>query len=131
MAVEIRTVVDGSSTIKPAELKEQFHHWQQTAAHPNLVSHIYLWQDPAHQQPLRFDPASDQFERVPWPVEFDQMQARLLEITSAFHPPAGNPDGQSTRRGARRPNFGPPRNFDVDRRGNPRGRRTGNAWAYG
>src|SRR5450432_4711167 len=66
VAVEIRSIVDGSNTIKPAELKEQFHHWQQTAAHPNLVSHIYLWQDPAHQQPLRFDPGSDQFERAPW-----------------------------------------------------------------
>ena len=125
VAVEIRTVVDGSSTIKPAELKEQFHHWQQTAAHPNLVSHIYLWQDPEHQQPLRFDPASDQFERVPWPAEFEQMQARLREITSAFHPPAGGPAGQSLRRGGRRPHFGSPRNSDVDHRGAPRGRRPG------
>ena len=127
VAVEIRTVVDGSSAIKPAELKEQFHHWQQTAAHPNLVSHIYLWQDPAHQQPLRFDPASDQFERMPWPAEFDQLQARLLEITSQFHPPAGGPDGQNMGRGGRRrPDFGPPRDFGADRRRNPGGgRRSG------
>jgi signal transduction histidine kinase len=89
VAVEIRSVVDGSRAIKPAELKEQFHHWQQTSAHPNLVSHIYLWQDAGTQQPLRFDPKSDQFERVAWPAEFDQMQKRLLEIMAAFHPPAG------------------------------------------
>src|SRR6476659_843926 len=39
-AMEIRSVVNGSSALKPAELKEQFHHWQQTAGHPNLVSYI-------------------------------------------------------------------------------------------
>ncbi len=126
VAVEIRTVVDGSSAIQPAELKEQFHHWQQTTAHPNLVSHIYLWQDPAHQQPLRFDPASDQFERVPWPAEFDQMQARLLEITAQFHPPAGGTGGPNMRRGSyRRPEFGGARNFGADNRRNPRGRGPG------
>jgi signal transduction histidine kinase len=110
VAVEIRSVVDGSSDIKPAELKEQFHHWQQTSAHPNLVSHIYLWQDPGSQQPLRFDPSSDQFERVPWPAEFDQMQKRLLEITSAYHPPMGEQAGSMMRRGEhRRMDFGSPR----------------------
>jgi len=123
-ALEIRSVVDGSSDIKPAELKEQFHHWQQTSGHPNLVSHIYLWQDSGNQGPLRFDPASDQFERVPWPAEFDLMQARLREITSAFHPQAGNPEGQNRRRGGRRPGFGLPRD-SADRRGAPRGRRPG------
>jgi signal transduction histidine kinase len=123
VAVEIRTVVDGSNAIQPAELKEQFHHWQQTATHPNLVSHIYLWQDPEHQQPLRFDPASDQFERVAWPAEFDQLQARLLEITAQFHPPAGTPDSANMRRGRRRPGFGPPRDFGAGRPRNPGGGR--------
>src|ERR1700739_989532 len=61
VAVEIKTVADSSSTANPTELSEQFHHVQQSSAHPNLVSHIYLWSDPMHQQPLRFDPASSQF----------------------------------------------------------------------
>ncbi len=87
VAAEIRSGVDGSSSIKPAELKEQFHHWQQTAAHPNLVSHIYLWQYPTSQQPLRFDPSSDQFQRMAWPVEFGPLRQRLLEIMMAYHPP--------------------------------------------
>jgi signal transduction histidine kinase len=116
VAIEIRSVVDGSSAIQPAELKEQFHHWQQTSAHPNLVSHIYLWQDPGKQQPLRFDPKSDQFERVPWPEEFDPMQKRLLEITAAFHPPTGEQDMPMMRREERRHSgFGPPHNFGGDR----------------
>jgi signal transduction histidine kinase len=110
VAVEIRSVVDRSSDIQPAELKEQFHHWQQTSAHPNLVSHIYLWQDTRSQQPLRFDPKSDQFERVPWPAEFDQMQKRLLEITSTYHAPAGEQDMSMMRRGDHRHmDFGSPR----------------------
>jgi signal transduction histidine kinase len=125
VAVEIRSVVDGSSAIKPAELKEQFHHWQQTSPHPNLVSHIYLWQDPAKQEPLRFDPKSDQFERVAWPAEFAPMQKRLLEIMAAYHPPAG--EQEMMRRGGERehhrPEFGGARNFGGNnRRDGGRGR---------
>jgi signal transduction histidine kinase len=123
VAVEIRSVVDRSTVIKPAELKEQFHHWQQTSAHPNLVSHIYLWQDPAHQQPLRFDPGSDQFERVSWPVEFAEMQQRLLEITLAYHPPVGRGDDALVRRGSHRhPEFGSSRSYGTERRRDSGGR---------
>jgi signal transduction histidine kinase len=122
VAMEIRSVVDGSSAIQPVELKEQFHHWQQTSAHPNLVSHIYLWQDSGSQQPLRFDPASDQFERVPWPPQFEQMQKRLVEIRSAYRPPSGGPEGPMMRRGnRRRSEFGHPRNFGGDQRRDARG----------
>ena len=88
VAVEIRTIADNTSAMNSAELNEQFHHLQQTAAHPKLVSHIYLWADPTHQKPLRFDPASGQFERTAWSAEFDPMQQRLLEITTAHHPQA-------------------------------------------
>ncbi len=120
VAVEIRAIADSPAAMKPAELKEQFHHFQQTTAHPNLVSHIYLWQDPTHQQPLRFDPASDQFERTSWPAEFDPMQQRLLEITTAHHPPAGAPEASSMRRGGRRRSeFGASRNFGGNRHTGP------------
>src|SRR4051812_8831056 len=111
VAVEIRTVADNAKN--PAELNEEFHRLQQTAAHPNLVSHIYLWADPTHQQPFRFDPASSQFERTAWPSEFDPMQQRLLEITMAHHPAAGGPEAHT---GHRRSEFGPPRNFVRHRR---------------
>src|SRR5215470_5708404 len=43
--LELRSAFDASSAFTPADLREQFHHWQQTAAHPNLVEHIYVWQD--------------------------------------------------------------------------------------
>lgn len=124
VAVEVRSVVERSSSMKPAELNEQFHNLQQRTAHPNLVSHIYLWQDPAHQQPVRFDPAASQFERVAWPAEFDQMQQRLQEIGSAHHPPPGAADGPGSRRGGRRRSeFAPRRNFGQ--RGDNAGRRGG------
>jgi signal transduction histidine kinase len=110
--------------MKPADLNEQFHNLQQRTAHPNLVSHIYLWQDPAHQQPVRFDPAANQFERVAWPDEFNQMEQRLLEIGSAHRPVASGPEGPEPRRRGRRFEFAPRRNFG-DRRDNA-GRR-GNA----
>jgi signal transduction histidine kinase len=117
VAVEIRAIADSRSAMSPAELNEQFHHMQQTAPHPNLVSHIYLWADPTRQKPLRFDPASAQYERTAWPAEFDSMQQRLLEIT-AHHPPAG-PEGREGRRST----FGSPRNFVRRRQRDGRGMR--------
>ena len=132
VALEIRSVVDGSRAVKPAVLKEQFHHWQQTSAHPNLVSHIYLWEDPAKQEPLRFDPKSDQFERVAWPAEFGPMQKRLQEIMAMYHPPAGEQEMPGMRRGGgrehRRDEFGGGRNFGGERdRGREPGRNRANA----
>jgi two-component system, OmpR family, sensor histidine kinase SenX3 len=124
VAVEVRSVVERSSSMKPADLNEQFHSLRQRTAHPNLVSHIYLWQDPAHQQPVRFDLAANQFERAAWPDEFNQMQQRLLEIGSAHRPVASGPEGPGPRRRGRRFEFAPRRNFG-DRRDNA-GRR-GNA----
>ncbi|HET8891573.1 MAG TPA: HAMP domain-containing sensor histidine kinase [Candidatus Angelobacter sp.] len=129
VAVEIRSVVERSDSMKPAELNEQFHNLQQRTAHPNLVTHIYLWQDPAHQQPVKFDPAASQFERVAWPAEFDQMQQRLQEMGSAHHPPAGAADGPGPRRSDRRRfeftprhKFGERRDNGANRKGGMRGR---------
>jgi signal transduction histidine kinase len=66
---------------------------------------------------VRFDPAANQFERVAWPDEFNQMQQRLLEIGSAHRPVAGGPDGPGPRRRGQHFEFAPRRNFG-DRRDN-------------
>jgi signal transduction histidine kinase len=124
VAVEVRSAVERAGSMKPADLNEQFHSLRQRTAHPNLVSHIYLWQDPAHQHPVRFDLAANQFERTAWPDEFNQMEQRLLEIGSAHRPVASGPEGPEPRRRGRRFEFAPRRNFG-DRRDNA-GRR-GNA----
>jgi signal transduction histidine kinase len=112
-ASEIRTIADSPETTNPKELSEGFHRLQQTVAHPNLVSHIYLWADPTQQQPLRFDPSSGQFERTAWPPEFDPMQQRLLEITTAHHPAAGATETHEVRRHSE---FAPRRKFDSRQR---------------
>lgn len=118
VAVEIRAIAESPSAVNPAELNEQFHHLQQTAAHPNLVSHIYLWADPTRQKPLRFDPASGQLERTAWPAEFDPMQQRLLEITTAHHPQDGSPQAHD---GHHHSEFGSQRNFGGHGHGDGRG----------
>jgi signal transduction histidine kinase len=99
-SIEIRTALDASPTANPADLKAQFQHWQQTAAHPNLVAHIYVWQDPSRQQqPLRFDPGRGQFERVAWPAEFDPLRQHIQAISAmaAMHSAA---DSRTRTRGA-------------------------------
>jgi signal transduction histidine kinase len=81
--LEIKSALDAAPGVDAIQIKEQFSHWQQTSAHPNLVQHIYLWDDPTHQQPYRLDPGRDQFERVNWPAEFSFIQQHL-EMVSAM-----------------------------------------------
>src|SRR5690348_1155165 len=88
---EINAAFDASPSIDPSQLEEQFVHWQQTAAHPNLVRHIYVWEDPVHEQPLRFDPARGGLERLPWPPEFYVLQQHLKQVTAMMAPHFGGP----------------------------------------
>ena len=103
--LEIKAPLDASPEVNPPQIKEQFRHWQQTAAHPNLVQHVYVWEDPAHQQPLQFDPARDQFERGVWPAEFDALQQHLKQASIMLAQHAGPPDRFSGEPGRRRPHF--------------------------
>jgi signal transduction histidine kinase len=125
--VEIRAALDSSAAISPAQLAEQFQHWQQTASHPNLVEHIYVWQDPDHEQPLRFDPGQDKLEHAAWPLEFDALRQHLQEISAfaALHVPdrsgSGGRDARSAHDRPRRPH-----NHDqFQASGRPGGRRGG------
>ena len=85
--LEIKAAMDAQTGTTPLQIKEQFRHWQQTATHLNLVQYIYVWEDPAHQQPLRFDPVRDQLERVVWPDEFGPLQEHLKQASMMMHPP--------------------------------------------
>src|SRR5579859_6840933 len=42
--LEIKAAMDAQPGAAPLQIKEQFRHWQQTAAHPNLVQYVYLWE---------------------------------------------------------------------------------------
>ncbi|HET9837786.1 MAG TPA: HAMP domain-containing sensor histidine kinase [Candidatus Angelobacter sp.] len=103
VAVETKAALDASpGMVNPSLINEQLSHWQQTATHPNLVQHIYVWEDPARQQPLRFDPGRDRAERVGWPAEFEALQQHLKQA-SLMLAHAGGP--QSTQPGGRRRRF--------------------------
>lgn len=99
--MEIRSALDPSGTINPTQFSQQFQHWQQTAAHPNLVEHIYVWQDHGSDQPLRFDPGREQLEHVAWPAEFDSLRQHLQEVSlfAALHLQELQASGRDARPG--------------------------------
>jgi hypothetical protein len=121
--LEIKSALDASPVVSPSQIKEQFSHWQQTSPHPNLVQHIYIWEDPGHQQPLRFDPVRGEFARVAWPPAFGPLEQHLEMISSmaALHS-ARVPDAPGGQ--PHRPNFSGRRRFQHDghmrRGGTPR-----------
>jgi len=121
--IEIKAALDASPGINPAQIKQQFVHWQQTAGHPNLVEHIYIWEDPGRQQPFRLDPGSDQFERVSWPAEFSFIQHHLEMVSGmltqhASHTGDGAPDAARHRSHFQGGGFA--RQGHMHRRGMPR-----------
>jgi signal transduction histidine kinase len=123
--LEIKPALDASPVVSPSQMKEQFSHWQQTSPHPNLVQHIYIWEDPGHQQPLRFDPVRGEFVRAAWPSEFAPLEQHLEMISAmaALHS-ARAPDAPVD--GARRPRFPDrghfPHNGHMRHGGTPRNR---------
>jgi len=99
--MEIKSALDASPTVSPSQLKEQFSHWQQTAAHPNLVQDIYIWQDAGHQQPMRFDPTRDEFVRTTWPAEFAPLEQHLEMISAMASQRSERPPDASGQPGSR------------------------------
>ncbi len=97
--MEIRSSLDASAAVNPAQFAEQFQHWQQTSPHPNMVEHIYVWHDPSHEQPLRFDPGQDKLERTAWPPEFEVLRQHMQEISdfAALRAPNRGPGGREAR----------------------------------
>jgi len=69
VCVELRSAADDSGSISPVEFGNLFLHWQQTAAHPALVTQLYLWRPDGNATLLRVDPARAQLEPSSWPVD--------------------------------------------------------------
>ncbi|MBZ5523846.1 MAG: HAMP domain-containing histidine kinase [Acidobacteriia bacterium] len=80
LCMEIKTAFDDSSAGDPAQLGQQVAHWQQTAAHPGLLEHLYLWQSGNDDMLLRLDPSGAPAESVPWPAEFVPLHAHLQAV---------------------------------------------------
>lgn len=81
VCVELRSVADDSGNVAPTQFLHQFQHWQETAAHPALVSQLYLWRSAGHQQLLRLGPGRDQMEPAIWPEEWHPLRQRLEDMT--------------------------------------------------
>lgn len=79
VAVELRAAAGDSNNVRPADLSEQFRHWQATAQHPGLVEHIYVWKRTPSDRLLELDSSRDQMEAVEWPASFEKMHQHLAE----------------------------------------------------
>lgn len=108
VCLELRSAAGESGSVRPAEFRQQFRHWQQTAAHPALVEQVYLWRNSGRDAPLlRLDPAHDQLESSSWPSGFDPLRQRLEETSSMVKHLAGvarhRHTGQARNRAGGRP----------------------------
>jgi signal transduction histidine kinase len=78
--VELRSVADDSGSAAPAQFVRHFRHWQETAAHPALVSGLYLWRGSDHQSLLRLAPGRDEMEPATWPEDWSALRQRLEDM---------------------------------------------------
>ncbi|HZU33883.1 MAG TPA: HAMP domain-containing sensor histidine kinase [Candidatus Angelobacter sp.] len=93
--MEIRSAIDSSTKLNPADFKDQWQHWQQTSPHPAMVANIYIWQGAPEGEPLRFDPARGQFEHANWSAAYDPLRQHLEQVSRmiALHDQEG-PQGR-------------------------------------
>ncbi len=65
---------------------QQYQAWSRTAAHPALVSGVFIWQYAGTPQAvlLRLDPLSNRFERAAWPAGYVHLQERLAAASAEF-----------------------------------------------
>lgn len=74
---------------KTVQYAQQYQSWSQTATHPDLVSHLFLFEDAGteHAQLLQWNANANQFEPAEWPAELDQLQnyiqTRSAEMNAA------------------------------------------------
>jgi hypothetical protein len=89
VCLELRSAADESGTVRPAQLAQQFRHWQQTAPHPALVEQVYLFRSSESGEGtlLRLDSTRDQLERASWPAGFESLQQSLQVISPLFSQP--------------------------------------------
>lgn len=64
-----------SSQENTAKYAQQYQAWMQTAAHPNLISRLYLFQDAGteHAEFLQWNPSTNHFVPVDWPSGLEQL----------------------------------------------------------
>lgn len=69
---------------KLTQYSHQYDAWTRTTQHPNLITHILLWENAGsrQQQLLEFNKTNGQFERVAWPNDFGQVHDWLQQAST-------------------------------------------------
>ena len=102
-----------------------FERWRKAAAHPGLVSTVYVW-EPADKQSdhlFRLDFQSNEFEPTDWPANLAQLRQKLQGLTSIFDSPgAYAPDQKGSKNPNSRPDDMPPPRPGPSSRSGPGGR---------
>ncbi len=90
---------DRSANLDAKDLSARLARWQQTNAHPDLVSNVYVWEATSAGQPFRrLDPAQQQFVPAEWPGDLSRLHEHLAHFTEAIaavhamHEHGGPPD---------------------------------------
>jgi signal transduction histidine kinase len=81
VCLELRSAADDAGSVRVAEFSRQFQHWQQTAAHPGLVTQLYLWRPASDATLFHVDTTRAELEAGGWPAGWEGLRQRLGEMT--------------------------------------------------
>lgn len=93
-----------------------FERWKRTAAHPALVSAVYIWQSDGvgSTQFFQLDSRAGDFKPTEWPADFVQIRQKLQSMTETFDSAAAyatDADGPQILNS--RPGLEPPGRLDA------------------
>jgi two-component system, OmpR family, sensor histidine kinase SenX3 len=77
----------------------RFERWRRAAAHPGLVTAVYVWQPANSQSPdlFQLDFQRNEFGPAEWPAGFTQLHQRLQDGAPRMDGPGGHSPGQHGR----------------------------------
>jgi signal transduction histidine kinase len=88
ISMEIQPSEESESKLAAKNYVQRFRHWQRTAARPDLVSNLYLWEQssPGRGKFLHLHLATGDFEAVSWPANFTSLRDGLQEMSQQLPP---------------------------------------------
>lgn len=69
-----------------SQYAQQFKQWSRTAAHPGLVTDLYVWKNVSTEHPelLRLDHETGELEAAEWPPGFESLRDKLRPISGGL-----------------------------------------------